>query len=199
LAVALLSVLLCWPDLALRYPQASRLARVQAAGTLRVAVSVDPGIDHAAFQDMHHALLREFANRLDVTLSLVEADSQAAMLDMLARGEVDIAVPTQPVPLPLPDHLRAAPTYLESQTYVVCNASVATPELDNPSNLRKLRVSASDGYLARLSASGMRRAGLIPASGSGTVELLEQVSSGGLPCTLAQGDEVTRASSGCPT
>jgi membrane-bound lytic murein transglycosylase F len=192
--MALLSALLWWPDIASRYPQPSRLARVQAAGTLRVAVPVDPGIDHAAFRDMHHMLLREFANRLDVTLSLVEADTQAAMLDMLSRGEVDIAVPSQPVSLPLPNHLRAAPTYLDSQTYVVCNASTATrPALDNPLSLHRLQVSASDGYPARLSASGMRRAGLIPVSGSGTVKLLERVSAGNLPCTLAQGDQIARA------
>lgn len=185
--------MLHWPDLALRYPQATRLARVQASGTLRVAVSVDPGIDHAAFQDIHHALLREFANRLDVTLSVVEVDTQAALTDMLARGEVDIAVPTQPVPDPLPDFLRAAPAYLDTQTFVVCNAGVTTPGSVNPAVLRQLHVSASDGYVTRLSALGLRRIGLAPASSAGTVTLLERVAAGDAPCTLAQRDEIARA------
>jgi membrane-bound lytic murein transglycosylase F len=192
--VALLAILLHWPDLALRYAQPSRLARVQASGTLRVAVSIDPGIDHAAFQDIHHALLREFANRLDVTLSVVEADTQTALLDMLARGEVDVAVPTQPVPEPLPDFLREAPAYLDTQTFVVCNADVPKPtESANPATLRQLRVSASDGYVARLSALGLRRIGLAPASSAGTVTLLERVAAGDASCTLAQRDEIARA------
>jgi membrane-bound lytic murein transglycosylase F len=192
--VALLAILLHWPDLALRYAQPTRLARVQASGTLRVAVSIDPGIDHAAFQDIHHALLREFANRLDVTLSLVEADTQGEMLHMLARGEVDIAVPTQPVPDPLPDFLRAAPAYLDTQTFIVCNADAPTPDVAaDPATLRQLRVSASDGYVTRLSTLGLRRIGLAPASAAGTVTLLERVAAGDAPCTLAQRDEIARA------
>jgi membrane-bound lytic murein transglycosylase MltF len=83
----LLLILVHWADLAQRYPQPSRLDRVQRLGTLRVAVPVDPGIDHAAFQDLHHLLLREFANRLDVNVSLVEVESQARMLDLLVRDE----------------------------------------------------------------------------------------------------------------
>ena len=194
LAVALLAVLLHWPDLAQRYPQPSRLERVVAAGTLRVAVPVDPGIDDAAFQDMHHALLREFANRLDVTVSLVEADSQAALLDMLTRGEVDIAVPSGPLPQPLPGYLRAAPAYADTQTHVVCNDTSDVPsDLDAPPVLRRLRVSALDGYVEWLQAAGMRRIGLAPTAPVGTVALLEQVAAGEAPCTLAQRDEVIRA------
>jgi len=191
---ALLLMLLHWPDLALRYPQPSRLERVQRSGTLRVAVPVDPGIDHAAFQDMHHVLLREFANRLDVTVSLVEADSQAELLDMLTRDEVDIAVPGQPLPDPLPSHLRAAPTYAESQTHVVCKGTAGLSlDLRSGTSLRQVRVSDSDGYVARLSRAGLVRIGLAPTSPLGTLALLERVSAGGIPCTLAQEDEVERA------
>jgi len=145
-------MLLHWPDLALRYPQPSRLERVQQSGTLRAAVPVDPGIDHAAFQDMHHVLLREFANRMDVTVSLVEARSQAELLDLLTRDEVDIAVPGRPLPEPLPHHLRAAPTYAETQTHIVCNRTVGLPlDVQSSTALRQIRVSGSDGYVARLS------------------------------------------------
>jgi membrane-bound lytic murein transglycosylase F len=180
--------------LAQRYPQPSRLERVLAAGTLRVAVPVDPGIDHAAFQDMHHALLREFANRLDVTVSLVEADSQAALLDMLTRGEVDIAVPSGPLPQPLPGHLRAAPAYADTQTHVVCNDALESPsDLMATSALHRLRVSARDGYVERLTGLGMPRIGLAPSVPLGTVALLEQVAAGDVQCTLAQRDEVIRA------
>lgn len=194
LVAALLLMLLHWPDLALRYPQPSRLERVQRSGTLRVAVPVDPGIDHAAFQDMHHVLLREFANRLDVTVSLVEADSQAELLDMLTRDEVDIAVPGRPSPEPLPRHLRAAPTYAESQTHVVCNGTVGLSlDVQTSTSLRQIRVSGSDGYVARLSRAGLARVVLTQTSPLGTVALLEQVSAGDIPCTLAQQDEVTRA------
>lgn len=197
---ALLLMLLHWPDLAQRYPQPSRLERVQRSGTLRVAVPVDPGIDQAAFQDMHHVLLREFANRLDVTVSLVEAESQAALLDMLTRDEVDIAVPGQPLPEPLPRHLRAAPTYADSQTHVVCNDAVRV-SLDGQAGaaLRQIRVSGSDGYVARLSRAGIRRIGLAPTLPLGTVALLERVSAGDIPCTLAQRDEVARARQRLPT
>ncbi len=200
LVVALLLMLLHWPDLAQRYPQPSRLERVQGSGTLRVAVSVDPGIDHAAFQDMHHVLLREFANRLDVTVSLIEAESQAALLDMLTRDEVDIAVPGRPLPEPLPHHLRAAPTYAESQTHVVCNNRAGVPrDVQTAAALRRIRVSGSDGYVARLSGAGIRRIGLAPTSPLGTVALLERVSAGDIPCTLAQRDEVARARQRLPT
>jgi membrane-bound lytic murein transglycosylase F len=191
---ALLLMLLHWPDLALRYPQPSRLERVQRSGTLRVAVPVDPGIDHAAFQDMHHVLLREFANRLDVTVDLFEADSQVELLDMLTRDEVDIAVPGQPLPDPLPRHLRAAPTYAETQTHVVCKGAAGLSlDLQSGTALRHIRVSDSDGYVARLSRAGLVRIGLAPTSPLGTVALLERVSAGGIPCTLAQQDEVERA------
>lgn len=198
--VVLLTVLLHWPDLAQRYPQPSRLERVLAAGTLRVAVPVDPGIDHAAFQDMHHALLREFANRLDVTVSLVEADSQAVLLDMLTRGEVDIAVPSGPLPQPLPGHLRAAPAYTDTQTHVVCNDGTDLPsDLNTTPALRRLRISALDGYIQWLAGAGMRRIGLAPSVPVGTVALLEQVAAGELPCTLAQRDEVIRARQRLPS
>ena len=194
LVAALLLMLLHWPDLALRYPQPSRLERVQRSGMLRVAVPVDPGIDNAAFQDMHHVLLREFANRLDVRLDLVEANSQAQLLDMLTRDEVDIAVPGRPLPEPLPIHLHAAPTYAESQTHVVCNQRVRLPEnMQVATALRKVRVSGKDGYVTRLSRAGFVRISLAPTSPLGTVALLEQVSAGVIPCTLAQQDEVARA------
>jgi membrane-bound lytic murein transglycosylase F len=187
-------MLLHWPDLALRYPQPSRLERVQQSGTLRAAVPVDPGIDHAAFQDMHHVLLREFANRMDVTVSLVEARSQAELLDLLTRDEVDIAVPGRPLPEPLPHHLRAAPTYAETQTHIVCNRTVGLPlDVQSSTALRQIRVSGSDGYVARLSQAGFARIGLAPTSSLGTVALLERVSTGAIPCTLAQRDEVARA------
>ena len=98
LVAALLLMLVHWPDMARRYPQLSRLERIQSLGTLRVGVPVDPGIDHAAFQDLHHSLLREFANRLDVNLALVEVDSQTALLDLLTHDEVDVVVPGRPLP-----------------------------------------------------------------------------------------------------
>lgn len=194
LAAALLLMLLHWPDLAQRYPQPSQLERVQRSGTLRAAVPVDPGIDHAAFQDMHHALLREFANRLDVTVSLVEVESQAALLDMLARDEVDIAIPGQPLPEPLPDHLRAAPGYADTQTHVVCNGAVRLPtEVGAGAALRRIVVSGSDGYVPRLYQAGMHRIRLAPIVPMGTLALLEQVSAGEIPCTLAQREEAVRA------
>lgn len=194
LVAALLLMLLYWPDLAQRYPQPSRLERVQRSGTLRAAVPVDPGIDHAAFQDMHHALLREFANRLDVTVSLIEAESQVALLDMLARDEVDIAVPGQPLPEPLPDHLRAAPAYADSQTHVVCNGAARLPtDVGAAAALRQILISGSDGYVSRLYRAGVRRIRLAPIAPMGTVALLERVSAGDIPCTLAQRDEALRA------
>ena len=193
-------MLLHWPDLAQRYPQPSRLERVQQSGTLRAAVPVDPGIDHAAFQDMHHALLREFANRLDVTVSLVEAESQVALLDMLARDEVDIAVPGRPLPEPLPGHLRAAPGYTDSQTHVVCNRSTRLPAgVGAGAALRQIRISGSDGYVSRLHRAGVRRIHLAPIVPMGTVALLERVSAGDIPCTLAQRDEAARARQRLPT
>lgn len=182
MVAALLLMLLHWPDLAQRYPQPSRLERVQQSGTLRAAVPVDPGIDHAAFQDMHHALLREFANRLDVTVSLVEAESQVALLDMLARDEVDIAVPGRPLPEPLPGHLRAAPGYTDSQTHVVCNRSTRLPPgVGAGAALRQIRISGSDGYVSRLHRAGVRRIHLAPIVPMGTVALLERVSAGTFP------------------
>lgn len=187
-------MLLHWPDLAQRYPQPSRLERVQRAGTLRAAVPVDPGIDHAAFQDMHHALLREFANRLDVTVSLVEAESQAALLDMLSRDEVDIAVPGRPLPEPLPDHLRAAPGYADSQTHVVCNSAARLlTDVRTGAAFRQIHISGSDGYASRLHRVGVSRIRLAPTAPMGTVALLERVAAGDIPCTLAQRDEAARA------
>jgi membrane-bound lytic murein transglycosylase F len=188
---ALLLMLVHWADLAQRYPRASRLERVQRAGTLRVAMPVDPGIDHAAFQDMHHALLREFANRLDVNLSLVEAQTQAQMLDMVARDEVDLALPARPLPPSLPRHFRVAPAYYDSQTHLVCNrvAQRVTVGLER----RDIRVSSSDGYIPRLAAAGIPGARLLPAAPQGTVALLERVADGSIGCTLAQADEVARA------
>lgn len=197
LVVALLFMLLHWPDLARRYPQPSRLERVQSSGTLRAAVPSDPGIDHAAFQDMHHALLREFANRLDVTVTLVEAGSHADLLNMLTRGEVDVAVPARPVPAP--EHVRTAPAYLDTQTHVVCGRTVMPPaEPLTTAALRQLRISSADGYQARLSRAGVPRIGLAPTSPLGTVALLEQVAAGQVRCTLAQRDEVLRAQQRLP-
>ncbi len=200
LVAALLAMLFQWPDLAERYPSASQLERVQRAGTVRAAVPLDPGIDQAAFKDLHHALLREFANRLDVTVTLVPAPSQVAMFDMLRRGEVDVAVPARPVGDGLPDYLRAAPTYYESQTHFVCSSAVRRrPRELTPSAARQLRVSSSDGYVQRLVAAGEPPVALAPRSPLGTVRLLEQVAAGEIPCTLAQRDEVERARQRMPS
>ena len=194
LVAVLLLMLLHWADLAQRYPPPSRLDRVRHAGTLRVAVPVDPGIDHAAFQDLHHALLREFANRLDVTVSLVEAESQARMLELLARDEVDLAVPGRPLPPHLPPHFYVGAGYVDSQTYVVCNSpSRAARALQQLLDQRDIRVSASDGYLARLAAAGSPRIRLVPQAPAGTASLLESVAAGDLGCTFAQADEISRA------
>lgn len=190
----LLLMLAYWPDLAQRYPPPSRLERVQHSGMLRVAVSVDPGIDHAAFQDLHHVLLREFANRLDVNVSLVEVHSQARMLELLVRDEVDLAMPGRPLPPTLPRHFYAGPGYLDSQTRVVCNSPTrATQDVRELLDRRGLRVSASDGYPARLAAAGNPRLRLVPAVPLGTVTLLERVAAGELACTFAQADEIARA------
>ena len=194
LVAALLLMLFQWPDLAERYPPTSQLQRVERAGTVRAAVPLDPGIDQAAFKDLHHALLREFANRLDVTVTLVPAPSQAAMFDMLRRGEVDLAVPARPVGDALPDYLRAAPVYADSQTHLVCSSAVRRrPRELTTSTARQLRVSTSDGYVRRLTAAGERPIALAQQSPLGTVRLLQQVAAGEVPCTLAQRDEVERA------
>ncbi|MFZ5491448.1 MAG: transglycosylase SLT domain-containing protein [Pseudomonadota bacterium] len=190
----LLLMLVHWADLAQRYPPPSRLDRVQHSGTLRVAVPVDPGIDHAAFQDLHHALLREFANRLDVTVSLVEAESQARMLELLVRDEVDLAVPARPLPPDLPRHFYVGPGYVDSQTHVVCNSRAhASRALQRLVDQRDVRVSASDGYLARLAAAGNPRIRLVPQAAAGTASLLESVAAGDVECTFAQADEISRA------
>lgn len=190
----LLLILVHWADLAQRYPQPSRLDRVQRLGTLRVAVPVDPGIDHAAFQDLHHLLLREFANRLDVNVSLVEVESQARMLDLLVRDEVDLVVPGRPLPPALPRHFYVGPGYVDSQTHVVCNSPArAGQDLRSLVDRRGIRVSASDGYLARLAAEGNPRIRLVPQAPLGTARLLERVAAGDVDCTFAQADEIARA------
>ncbi len=195
----LLLILVYWAELAQRYPPPSRLDRVQRSGTLRVAVPVDPGIDHAAFQDLHHVLLREFANRLDVTVSLVEAESQARMLDLLVRDEVDLAMPGRPLPPGLPSHFYAGPGYVESQTRVVCNTAARAAQ--DPRRLieqRALRVSASDGYLARFAATGDKRVRLVPEVRLGTTHLIERVAAGEIGCTVGQAEEIARASQRLP-
>jgi membrane-bound lytic murein transglycosylase F len=195
----LLLMLVHWSDLAQRYPPPSRLERVQRAGTLRVAVPVDLGIDQAAFQDLHHVLLREFANRLDVTVSLVEVESQAQMLDLLARDEVDLAMPGRPLPPGLPAHFYLGPGYAESQTRVVCNTLTrAARDLPRLLATRELQLSASDGYAARLAAAGDRRIRLAPQLRLGTASLIERVAAGEIGCTLAQAEEIARATQRLP-
>ncbi len=194
LATALLLMLVYWQDLAQRHPQLSRLERIQSLGTLRVGVPVDLGIDHAAFQDLHHSMLREFANRLDVNLELVEGDSQTALLDMLTHDEVDIVVPGQPLPNRLPGHLRQAPTYADSQTHVACGAHVVPPaDVFARTDLRQLWISDGDGYTERLAEAGLKRVRLAQVSSLGSVALLEQVAGGEVPCTLAERHQIERA------
>ena len=199
LVAVLVLMLVHWSDLAQRYPPSSRLERVQRSGTLEVAVPVDPGIDHAAFQGLHHVLLREFANRLDVTVSLVEVESQARMLDLLVRGEVDLALPGRPLPPDLPSHFYVGPAYVDSQTRVACNTRArAAQGLRRLLDQRALRVSASDGYLARFAAAGDQRLWRVPQVPLGTASLMERVASGEIGCTLAQADEIARASQRLP-
>lgn len=190
----LLLLLAYWPDLAQRYPPPSRLDRVQRSGTLRVAVPVDLGIDQSAFQDLHHVLMREFANRLDVTVSLVEVESQARMFDLLVRDEVDLAVPGRPLPPRLPGHLYAGPGYADSQTRVVCNTRAsAAQDLPQLVQQRALRVSASDGYLARFTEPWDRQLRLAPRTRLGTAPMMERVAAREIGCTLAQAEEIARA------
>lgn len=200
LACALLLVACGKPD-APALPQldaAGNLAAIQARGEIVIATRNAPTIRYidrdGRSSGPENDFATAFARYLGVTPRFVEVDSTEALLKAVAAGQADMAAGSITRTKARQAQFTFGPEYARVWQEVVCDRRNKPRKIADLAQVDKLVVGAGTSYAARLAWLAKQQPALKlhwqTVEDTSTEELLGQVASGDIGCTLADSNIV---------